>query len=125
MSRIIAFIALSLSFIAHTHAQGDEVSPRLSVAVIAPSVSTSIEAKRIIAQQRWTLGKFKTADAILVVVRSTLSNPLQSNYGFIGELSEDAENQLNIAGHTFHVYLYALGDDLECTQLKHLNYEAD
>jgi hypothetical protein len=83
-----------------------------------------MESKRIIAQPKWSVGKFKTADAILVIVRSALFNPLQPNYRFIGELSEDADNQLNIAGPQFHIYLYQLGDDLECTQLKHESYDA-
>ncbi len=100
-------------------------SKRVSVAVIAPSVSTSMEARRIIAGQGWTLGRFKTADAILVVVRSGLSLPLRSSYSFIGELKDDAEHQLNIAGPKFHIYLYQLGDDLDCTALKHISYDAE
>ena len=54
----------------------------------------------------------KTADAILVVVRSSLSLLLRSSYDFIGELKEDADRQLNISGQKFHIYLYQLGDDL-------------
>jgi hypothetical protein len=96
-----------------------------AVAIIAPSVSTSIEARRIIARQGWHEGKLKTADAILVVVRSELSLPLQSSYSFIGELKEDADRQLNIAGSNFHFYIYQLGDDLECTELNHVSYKAD
>lgn len=106
-------------------ARAQDASHRLSVAVIAPSASTSVESKLIIAKQNWKIGKLKTADAILVVVRSALFDPLQANYRFIGDLSKDAENQLNIAGPKYHVYLYSLGDDLECTQLKHISYEAD
>ena len=56
-----------------------------------------MESKRIIALQKWTVGKFKTADAILVVVRSSLSNPLRSTYQFIGDLSKDADGQLDRA----------------------------
>ena len=77
------------------------------------------------ASQGWTQGKFKTAEAILVVVRSSLSLPLRSSYIFVGELKEDADRQLNIAGPKFHVYLYQLGDDLECTELRHISYEAE
>lgn len=96
-----------------------------SVAVIAPSVSTSNEARRIIAREGWTEGKMKTSDMILVVVRSELSLPLQSSYAFVGELKDDADRQLNIAGSNFHVYIYRLGDDLDCTELKHVSYKAD
>ena len=79
----------------------------------------------VIARQGWTQGKMKTADAILVVVRSSLSLLLRSSYDFIGELKEDADRQLNISGQKFHIYLYQLGDDLECTELKRISCEAD
>ena len=125
MNRISAFLLLLFVPLLHPHAQSQEPPKRpLSVAVIAPSVSTSMEAKRVIAQENWTQGKFKTADAILVIVRSALFNPLRVNYRFVGELQQDAEGQLNIAGTNFHIYLYQLGDDLECTQLKHTSHEA-
>jgi len=125
---LVLFLILSLLLPA-SYAQQKEtpkaIKRPLSVAVIAPSLSTSREAKRVIAQQGWTQGKMKTADAILVVVRSSLSLPLRSSYDFIGKLKEDADRQLNISGPKFHIYLYQLGDDLECTELKHINYEAD
>lgn len=95
-----------------------------SVGVISPSVSTSMEATRILAKQGWTRGKMKSVDAILVVVRSCLPLPLRQSYGFVGDLKNDADSQLNIAGPQFHVYLYVLGDDLECTQIKHISYDA-
>lgn len=125
--RLRRSLAIVWSFVAvscFAHGQQAE-SRRISVAVIAPSVSTSMEARRIIARRGWTQGKFKSADAILVVVRSALSLPLRSYYSFIGELKEDAEWQLNIAGPKFHVYLYQLGEDLECIELRHISYEAE
>lgn len=103
MNRTILVLLLLLASLAPVPAQQEAPRRALSVAVIAPSVSTSMEARRLIAQQKWTVGKFKTADAILVVVRSALFNPLQANYRFIGELSKDADNQLNIAGPKFHI----------------------
>ncbi len=125
-STLAAVVLILLVFFASARGQ-QTVTPRrgISVAVIAPSVSTSIEARRIMASQGWTQGKFKTAEAILVVVRSSLSLPLRSSYIFVGELKEDADRQLNIAGPKFHVYLYQLGDDLECTELRHISYEAE
>lgn len=97
----------------------------LTVAVIAPSVSTSMEARRLISQQGWVRGRFKTADAILVVVRSSLGHPLRSSYSFIGELMRDAESQLNISGSVFHIYIYDLGEDLECKELRHVSYPVE
>ena len=127
-TRIRTSLSVLLLFVAllHiAHAQQKEIPQRaISVAVIAPSISTTFEAKRVIAQQGWTQGKMKTADAILVVVRSSLSLPLRPFYSFIGELKQDADTQLNIAGPKFHIYLYKLGDDLECSEMKHISYEA-
>lgn len=121
-SLAVVLCILAVSCLAH----GYQVESRqISVAVIAPSVSTSVESRRIISRQGWTQGRFKTSDAILVVVRSGLILPLRSSYSFIGELKQDAEMQLNIAGPKFHVYLYQLGDDLECTQLRHISYDAE
>jgi len=84
-----------------------------------------LEARQIVARQGWTVGKLKTSDAILVVVRSALVLPLRSAYLFVGDLKEDADRQLNIAGTKFHIYLYQLGDDLECTELKHISYAVE
>ena len=95
-----------------------------SVAVIAPSVSTSMMARSIIVQKKWIETKPKMADLILVVVRSSLFNPLRFNYESFGDLKHDAESQLNISGPRFHIYLYRLDDDLQCTQEAHTSFEA-
>ena len=123
-TKILGFLLILWELLPFAYGQRAETQRNISVAVIAPSISTSMEARRIISRQGWTQGKFKTADAILVVVRSSLSLPLQSSYTFVGELKADADGQLNISGPKFHVYLYQLGDDLECTELKHISYEA-
>jgi hypothetical protein len=95
------------------------------VAVIAPSVSTSMKAREIRAR----LGKkevpFRYAEAILVVVRSSLFNPLQYGYDSVGELQRDADSQLNISGPKYHVYLYSMDDDLRVTQISHKSFEAE
>ncbi len=124
-TKVPGLLLLVWALISSAYGQRSEIQRSISVAVIAPSVSTSMEARRIIARQNWTQGKFKTSDAILVVVRSSLSLPLQSSYAFVGELKEDADRQLNIAGPKYHVYLYQLGDDLECTELKHISYAVE
>lgn len=96
----------------------------LRVAIIAHSVSTSMEARSILLRQHWTETQLRYADAILVVVRSMLTMPLQYHYGSIGDLNRDAELQLNITGESFHVYIYPIGDDLSVTQSQHVHYPA-
>ena len=81
------------------------VSLTEGVAVIAPSVSTSIKAREIRAQLKKSEVPFRYAEAILVVVRSSLYNPLQYSYDSVGELQRDADSQLNISGPKYHVYL--------------------
>jgi len=124
MNRLLTLVIFTLSCISISTTSAQEVVRPLSVAVIAPSVSTSMESRRIVAKQKWTVGTLKDADAILVVVRSVLFNPLQATYRSLGKLREDAEGQLNISGPKFHVYIYKMGDNLQCTQLKHISYEA-
>ena len=97
----------------------------LSVYVIAPSVSTSMEARSIRQRNNWTdTTDVRKADAILVVVRSALFNPLNDRYDSLKELEKDADNQLNIAGSKFHIYLFQLQSDLSVSQAKHTSYEA-
>ncbi len=100
-------------------------SRSLKMAVIAPSVSTSMEARSIMREKGWIETNFRQADGILVVVRSMLFNPLSYSYRSIGDLQEDADMQLNISGEKFHVYIYQINDDLSVSQLKHINYKAD
>ncbi len=97
----------------------------LTVAVIAHSISTSGEARMIRHRQGWIETEYKQADAILVVCRSGLSYPLSSYYGSIKELDEAADSQLNISGSNFHIYLYAINNDLSVNEVKHIHYPAD
>jgi len=96
----------------------------LRVFVIAPSVSTSMEARSIRMKNGWIESKLRQADAILVVVRSMLFDPLNYSYNSVKELENDANRQLNISGENFHVYLYSIDDDMKVTQQKHLSYKA-
>ena len=95
------------------------------VAVIAHSVSTSIKAREIRTQADWAEVPPKKADFVLVVCRSMLFNPLSFSYRSYGKLDEDAENQLNISGSNFHVYIYAINDDLSVTQVKHESFQVE
>jgi hypothetical protein len=57
--------------------------------------------------------------------RSGLGNPLSTHYDGYDEMNRDADSQLNISGESFHLYIFKLGDDLDCTQMKHVTYKAD
>jgi len=95
------------------------------VVVIAHSVSTSMEARNVLARFKLREVPFKQADGVLVVCRSMLFNPLQGSYADIRQLNRDAANQLNIAGSNFHVYIYQIENDLSVVSLKHFSYKAD
>ena len=97
----------------------------LSVYVIAPSVSTSMEARSIRMKNGWSEARLRQADAVLVVVRSMLFNPLNYSYDSVKELEEDADSQLNISGENFHVYIYSIDDDMKVSQEKHISYKAE
>jgi len=103
----------------------DPKSKPFGVIVVAPSVSTSIEARLILRKQGWVETSLRDASAALVVVRSMLFDPLQFTYASFGELERDAESQLNIIGQDFHVYVYSLDDNLRPVQLQHVSYKAD
>jgi hypothetical protein len=96
-----------------------------SVAVIAHSVSCSMMAREIRSEQGWSEIPPKKADFVLVVCRSMLFNPLRYSYDFYGELDEDADRQLNIAGSNYHIYIYQIHDDLSVSQVDHTSFEAD
>ena len=102
-----------------------EEAPRaVTVGVIAHSVSTSMEARKIVAQMNWTLGQLASADTVLVVARSSLIDPLHASYRSSAELSKDAESLMNISGPKFHIYVYQQQNG-QCIQLKHYSYAAD
>ena len=117
------FFAILSFVLALPHFSNAERS--LNVAVIAPSSSCSIEARKIMQQEGWNASNYRYADAILVVVRSMLFNPLNFSYDSIHELEDDADNQLNISGENYHIYLYSINDNLSVNETKHMSYEAD
>lgn len=121
MKRMLAFCLIVLVIagnFTNAYAGGEKV------AVIAPSVSTSVEARSIMRRLGWVESNLGEAQAILVVVRSMLSDPLNYSYDSIKELQDDADMQLNITGEKFHIYIYQINADLGVTQLKHTSYKA-
>ena len=95
------------------------------VAVIAPSVSTSMMARAILREMHLSETTLKHADYVLVVVRSSLSDPLSFSYETECELKQDAEDQLNISGPNFHVYIFGLDDALRASEESHKSIRAD
>jgi hypothetical protein len=98
----------------------------LNVAVVAHSISTRVEARKVLARQGWTeTTNLRQADGILVVCRSGLNWPLNDSYRSFKELNDDADSQLNISGSNFHIYVYKLNDDLSVEKVAHHRYTAD
>ena len=93
--------------------------------VIAHSVSTSIEAKSVLSKIGETQYSLANKNSILVVCRSGLMYPLNSNYDSIGELNSDVESQLNISGENFHVYIFQMKRDGSIIESQHINYKAE
>lgn len=118
-SFVILISLTQLIFAVTVFASGEKV------AVIAPSVSTSIEARSLLKKNGWIESGLREADFILVVVRSMLMSPLNFSYDCYKELLFDAEGQLNIVGANYCVYLYQIDDDdLSLLEIKHFHYEA-
>lgn len=110
---------------ARSDAESSVPSSVSQVAVIAPSVSTRMEATAIVKEMQLIEVGMKDADGILAVVRSPLHDPLMVSYDRIAELQDDAESQLNINGRHYHIYLYAISSDRSVFQMSHTHRTAD
>ena len=119
MRRVLLAFILLVTAAATAQSAGEQVY------VIAESVSTSMEAQRILYRQRWRAVPLRQAQFVLVVVRSELEMPLTGFYLSVAELKQDAEMQLNVAGSNYVVYIFALDDDLQPTELKRIAYPAN
>lgn len=98
----------------------------LSVAVVAHSVSTRIEARKVLARQGWAeTTNLRQAAGILVVCRSGLNWPLSDSYSSFKELDDAANSQLNITGSNFHIYVFKLNDNLSVDKINHRSFPAD
>ena len=96
------------------------------VYVIAPSASTRREAGRLMRFCRWSdTTALRDADMVLVVVRSSGSNPLKSFYDSAKWLVDDASSLLNESGPLFHTYLYSVRKNLALDEANHRTYEAE
>jgi hypothetical protein len=116
---------LCILVLALTSAVAANAGPAVNVALIAPSVSTRMEARSILVRNGWHETALRDASGILVVVRSMLFSPLMSSYDSIKELQDAAESELNISGENFHIYIYSITPDLGVSQIKHTSYKAE
>jgi len=125
---LVAFSVVGDTSVASDHvprSRESQAPTRAGVAVIAHSVSTSMIARDVRMRKGWAELPLREADFVLVVCRSTLSDPLDYSYPSLRELDEDAENQLNIAGDRAHVYLYEVNADRSVVRRKHDSFRAD
>ncbi len=83
-----------------------------------------MKAREIRIKLGWAELRPKQADRVLVVVRSSLYDPLRYSYDSYGELKMDAESQLNIARPNYHIYIYTIFDDLSVLQTEHESFSA-
>jgi len=96
------------------------------VYLVAPSASTMAEARRMLRFCRWTdTTAVRDADAVLVLVRSSSSEPMASQYDSLKWLRDAANSLPNEAGAQFHVYLYRIRPDLTFMQLSHRAYDVN
>ena len=92
--------------------------------VVAPGVSTGAEARRLLRLCRWSdTTVVRDADVLLVVVRSSGSQPMAPSYDSLKWLREAAGSQMNDSGAQFHVYLYTIRPDLSFLQTDHRSYD--
>jgi hypothetical protein len=91
-------------------ASGQAQSPRPQgplVYLIAPSGSTQREADRLLRLCRWSdTTVARDADAVVAVVRSSSSQPLEGSYDSLKWLRDAANGQSTEGGAQFHVYVY-------------------
>jgi hypothetical protein len=96
------------------------------VYVVATSASTQKEAGRLMRFCRWNdTTALRDADMVLVVVRSSGSNPLNSFYDSAKWLVDDASSQANESGSLFHTYIYSIRKNLSLDQVNHRTYEVE
>jgi hypothetical protein len=89
------------------------------VAVFAPNYYARELADDILRQKHVTETTLKRADAILVVLRSTLANPLRTSYGCPCDLRRDTSARAGFAGQKTHVYVYTVDDNLRVRRVAH------
>ena len=64
-------------------------------------------------------GPLRGAAELLVVVRSSMDEPLDADYDSICELIEEAERQFNMVGPVYHIYFYFVDEDLSVRRISH------
>ncbi|MEP0765119.1 MAG: hypothetical protein HRF45_01060 [Fimbriimonadia bacterium] len=118
-------IALALVLVLVATSLDAQVMRGSRMTVIAPSTATRDVARQVMRQSGWSEAKPKQADGVLVVVRSSMHDPLfTSSRSCFCDLRKNAERQPNLSGSKYHIYVYRLNDDLTVTEVKHTTRDA-
>jgi hypothetical protein len=97
----------------------------LNVAVFADSISCQQLSRSVLRINGIIESQLKLADVVLVVVRSSLSYPLNYSYDSLSALKRDSEMQLNITGPNAHIYVFSIDDTLRTTEVFHTKFKWD
>jgi hypothetical protein len=89
------------------------------VAVIAPNYYAREVADDLLRQKHVTETTLKHADAVLVVLRSTLLNPLRTSYSCPCDLRRETSARAAFTGQKVHLYVYAVDDNLRVRRVAH------
>ena len=90
-----------------------------NVAVIAPTTHDYELARDIMTKSSWTKVPFKDADAVLVVMNNSLSNPLSKHYQKFISLKLEAETNPRVVSQHWHVYIYDIQPDSSLSERSH------
>jgi hypothetical protein len=123
----VLLLALHFQLALGPAAGGDAIRAHALVAfVVAPSASTRLEAQHMLRVCGWAdTSLVRDADLLLVVVRSSNSEPLSPSYDSLKWLQDAAASQLNDSGAQFHVYLFTIRQDLSFLQSSHRSYDVN
>ena len=123
MRVVLGLVALGGSLATASPGQSQPVRGPIAY-VVAPSASTAAEARRLLRVCRWSdTTVVRDADILLVVVRSSGSDPMAPSYDSLRWLRDAAGSQLNDSGAQFHVYLYSIRPELRFLQSDHRSYD--
>lgn len=126
--RIVAYgLVVCFGLGGASHVRAPQLSAQGPIAyVVAPSAGTLREARRMLRICRWSdTTAVRDADFVLVVVRSSGSEPMEPSYDSLKWLRDAANSQLNESGAQFHVYLFAIRQDLSLLQTSHHSYDVN
>jgi len=97
----------------------------LNVNVFADSISCERLARSVLRLNGVIESSPRPADVVLVVTRSSFSNPLNSRYGSLSDLKRDSETLLSISGPNGHIYVFSIDDEMQTADVFHTKFKWD